>query len=157
MEIKENHLREAPIAQLSAITLNLNRDSKKKAKPYHYKELCFYKNPDDRELPSSYYGSAAVQLVKLGKMPNWALFCFPKLKEAASESYIPDTCAFIDENAIFLHPIKEGNGYKGMLIAREAASDKKIVMTSEKGEQIELSIPTIKTKVIAQESITLYP
>ena len=157
METKENHLREAPVAQLSAITLNINRDPKKKIKPYNYKELCFYKNPDDRELPSTYYGSAAVELVRIGKMPSWALFCFPKLKEAASASYVPDTCAFISENAILLHPIKEGTGYKGMLIAREAASERKIVMESEKGERVELSIPPVRTKIIAEEGVTLYP
>lgn len=59
------------------------------------------------------------------------------------------------EDAILLHPVGHGNGYMGMLIAMESASRRTREMTNEHGQTIKVQMPTIGTKIIADEGVIL--
>ncbi len=73
----------------------------------------------------------------------------------ADPGYVPGLRALVSENAILLHPVKQENGYKGMLIAREAAGSRMIEFEGNNGLVVKLYIPEVKTKVIAEEDVTL--
>ena len=146
---------ERPVAQLTSLTANGMRDPKK-TKPYKYEDFSFYMTREAQDLPDGCYGSAMLQLVKMGKMPSWGLFCFSQLSAGADKTYLPDVCALIAEDAILLHPMRTGEGYEGLLIAQESASNQRRIFVDEHGSTIELTVPHIHTKVIATEGVTLF-
>ena len=106
-------------------------------------------------LPSGRYGSAYMQLVDKKLMPSWALFVFKEMAQGANPNYKSNEPAFFSEHAILLDPKKEAGGYKGMLIALEAAGDQVITFTTGSGERIPLYVPSVFTKVVAEEDVTL--
>ena len=146
---------ERPIAQQSALLANQQRDPKKQQKPFSMDDFAIYKPIDADGTPSGAYGSAMVALVKAKRCPPWALFCYKQLSQAANPDYIPAQAALVADQAVLLHPIKTPDGYKGLLIATEAASDKRLVFRSMEGQQVTLNVPTIPTKVIAEEDVVL--
>lgn len=118
------HEEERPIASLAALTANMNRDPKKQKKPFELKQFCLYQLDEDKNLPSYVYGSAAISAHKLGLLPNWALFCFKDLSSTASKDYVPSNPILLANDALLLHPVRSGKGWKGLLIAEESASGK---------------------------------
>ena len=154
---REYNAAELPIANVSSILVNQNRDPKKQAKPYSFKDFLFFTPLEDRQLPEGHFGAAAIELHRQGRYPSWALFCFSELNKRAAQGYVPRVCALISDDAILLHPIQRDGGYRGMLIAREAASRKVIEFTRDDGEVIKLMMPEIKTKIIAEEESILFP
>tara|TARA_B100001173_G_scaffold308276_1_gene318249 strand:- start:489 stop:1064 length:576 start_codon:yes stop_codon:yes gene_type:complete len=148
---------ELPIAQQSAIIANQNRDKKRKIEPYSAKDFCLYKPAERSDAPSSVYGSAAIAMVENGTFPSWALFCFKELLAIADESYKPFVTALVSPDAILLHPSKIEGGYRGMLIAREAASNQLVEFKHPDGSTVILTMPPVVTKVIAEEGVTLFP
>lgn len=158
-KLKRAHLHalELPTANLSSIIVNQNRNPKKQVKPFTYKDFLFFAPLQDKELPEGHFGAAAMELHRRGDYPSWALFCFSELNQRAAQGYKPQFCALISDDAILLHPVQSNGGYKGMLIAREAASRKVIEFTRDDGEVIKLTMPEIKTKIIAEEEAILFP
>ena len=155
MKYLKLHDQERPVAMLSSIYANSQRDTKKSQKPYSYLDFSFYKPVNTEEVPQSHYGSAYSELIKAGKMPPWALFCFKSLMASVEEGYVPAEPAFIAEDAMLLHPEKVQGGYKGLLIAKESAGDKRRAFTASNGQVINLTVPFVRTKVIADEGAIL--
>ena len=155
MRHRNLHDMERPVAMLSSLYANSQRDPKKSQKPYNYLDFSFYKPFDTGDTPQGQYGAAYIELVKTKRLPSWALFCYKSLVAGAQDGYVPSEPAFVAEDAILLHPEKVGGGYRGLLIAMETASDKRRVFLSSKGEEIVLSVPFISTKVVAEENVTL--
>jgi hypothetical protein len=145
---------ERPIALQTSVISNQNRDPKKN-KASLPEDFSYYLSRQARDLPSGAYGSAAMALIKERRMPPWALFCYKDLSSAADASYTPLEPALMAEDAILLHPIREGAGYKGMLIAMESASEQKRVFRDSDGKETELIIPFVGTKFVAEEDIIL--
>jgi len=148
---------ELPVAQQTVLLANQQRDPKKKAEAYKIEDFSFFKPKDSSKLPSSKYGSAALAMVKDGSFPPWALFCFKELSSIADPGYVPGISGFVSEDAILLHPVKAEAGYKGLLIAKESASNQVRRFNDGRGSSLMLSVPFIHTKIIAEEDITLYP
>ena len=59
------------------------------------------------------------------------------------------------DDAILLHPVKIDNGYSGMLIAAESCANQLRTMTDDEGNEVQLRMPPIPTKYIAEENIHL--
>ena len=155
MDHEKLHALERPVAMLSSIYANSQRDPKKTQKAYTYMDFSFYKPVDSLDIPQSHYGSAYAELVRAKRLPSWALFCFKSLMASVDEGYVPAEPGFVAEDAILLHPEKIQGGYKGLLIAKESAGDQRRSFVNGKGEQIWLTVPFIQTKVIAEEGVTL--
>jgi hypothetical protein len=156
MEKERLYQQELPIAQQTSLIANQQRDPKRTPEPFKASDFSFFKPVDSSERPSGHYGSAALAMIKAGTFPSWALFCFKQLSDIADPSYVPGVAGFVCEDALLLHPIKGEHGYKGLLIARESASNQRRDFTDEKGNTISLSVPPVRTKVIAEEDVTLY-
>lgn len=95
-------------------------------------------------------------MVKEDRFPSWALFCFKQLSEIADTSYVPSVTGFVSKDALLLHPVKEEDGYKGLLIAQESAGNQIRDFVDSKGNKFSLLIPCVKSKVIAEEDVTLH-
>ena len=150
----ELHQAEAPIALLSSLFANANRDSKKKKEPYKMEDFFLFEPRDIRNIPTSVYGSAAMALAEKGLLPSWALFVFKDLKEAADGSP-PSLLAYVCEDVVVLAPVHAGRSLKGMIIAKQSASNRKRRMTSPCGRSIYLQIPLIDGKFFAREDVEL--
>lgn len=97
-----------------------------------------------------------MEAIRTGRFPAWALFCFKDLVSDARKGYKPEIVALTAEDAILLHPVTTPSGIKGLLIAQESASERVVTFTDDYGEEIELLLPFIPTKVVANEDITLH-
>lgn len=131
---------------------NSNRDKKRQPQPYTYLDFSFYKPQDAGETPDGHNGAAYLELIRLKLLPSWALFCYKELASASTPGYVPGEPALISKDAILLHPELKPNGYSGLLIAMESASDEKRVFTSTKGIEVVLQVPYIETKFVAREN-----
>ena len=149
------HEEERPIAQLTALYANGKRDPKKQ-RAYQLKDFCLFAPSDSGDSADGAYGAAALALAEKGKMPTWALFCFNELRAGAEEGYVPDTCAFIASDAMLLHPTQTREGWTGLLIAQESASERYRTFTDDNGNTYHLRVPLVHTKVIAKEGVTLF-
>lgn len=146
---------ERPTALLSSIYVNAKKDPKK-SKPASWADFCFYKPRNDGNSASTENGSAMLLLAKRGLLPPWALFCFPAVTVNADTDYEPNVLAFISEDAILIHPVREETGYRGLLIAMESASScSRAMKNPETGEVFRLEIPHIHTKIVAEEGARL--
>lgn len=153
-QVKAWHVNEAPVALLTSVISNSNRDPKKRREPFKMEDFFLFQPRDSRNIPTSVYGAAAMALVAGNNMPPWALFVFKDLKEAA-EGQPPQLLAFICENAILLAPVFYENRVKGMLIALESASSRRVKMESPCGRNIYVEMPSINGKYYAQEDVEL--
>lgn len=149
------HLEELPVAQVSSILANQSRDTKKRPKPFSATDFCFFSPLENEDLPKGRFGAAALKMIKDGRYPSWALFCYDQLISSATKGYEPEMPALLASDAILLHPVKTNKGYSGMLIAQESASKSFREFSTYDGETVELFVPNIHNKVIAEEDVTL--
>ena len=140
------------MALLASLHANSNRDAKKQREPYNYLDFSFYKPKDAGEKPDGHNGAAYLELIRLRLLPHWALFCYKELSIHATPGYVPGEPALIASDAILLHPELKPNGYTGLLIAMESASDQRRVFTSTKGTEVTLQVPYVETKFVAREN-----
>lgn len=148
------HADEAPISVLSSIVANSNRDSKKRREPYKMEDFFLYQPKDSRNLPSSVYGAAALELVRLEKLPPWSLFAFKALKEAASGSP-PELVAYIGKDVMILAPNREDRDVLGMVIALESSYLKIRELESPCGQRIKVRVPKLIGKFCAEENVLM--
>lgn len=151
----EMHMRELPIAHSMALTANLNRDTKKRSKPYTTQEFCMFTPPELKNTARSRYANAAMALIRAGQFPSWALFCYKDLTANANDNPAPDILCFQSHDAILLAPEIDGSGFEGLLIALESASAQIREMRAPDGSTIKVEIPVITTKVIARDQVHL--
>ena len=142
---------EKPIAALTCLTANINKD--KKTKPFAPEDFYVYKRPDDINGPAMCYGASYLHLIKTKQLPSWALFCYKEVSSSAGGA-VPPLPAIFSENAVLLAPARTEDGYKGMLIAREKAKGLQR-FTSPCGVDVQLIIEDVPTKVVAIEGVEL--
>ena len=133
--------------------VNQARDPKK-SKPVEMSDFYLYEPRELRNLPSGRFGAAAIELVKQGKFPAWALFCFKQLSQAASGSP-PVLLAYIGADCMVIAPVASPGGVTGLLIGMESASDQVRELKSPDGKVVTLKIPFIETKIVAEEDVFL--
>ena len=149
------HAIESPIALLTSVYSNSNRDPKKKREPYKMEDFFLYQNREDRNIPSAVFGSAGMELVKQRIFPQWALFTFKALKES-STGRPPELLAYIGEDVMVLAPVVDGRELKGMVIGRESAQGKERKLKSPCGQEIKILVPRIPGKVFAEENVSMH-
>jgi len=147
------HELELPTALGTAIYVNSQRDPKNNKKLASPLDFAFFK-PLEGNGPAGYYAACYVHLIKTQELPNWALFCYqdvaPSARGKAGGQY-----ALIAEDAILIGPRKTELGYRGFLVAQESASGQVRTFSDPSGNLYKLTLPSIPTKVIAEEDVTL--
>lgn len=152
---RELHEYERPISLLVSQNAEINRNRKKRKKPYTMDEFFLYKDKDDLNLPNARYGAAAKKLIELEQFPAWALFVYKDLVARADGAIPPEDLALIAEDAIILAPTYEDFECHGMLIAMESASDKVRRFSTIHGDFVELRMPKLNAKVSAIEDAVI--
>lgn len=150
----ELHYAERPVALLTQITANIHRDAKKQRKPTPLSEFFMYRRQEMSNLPSGRYGASMLELIKQRQLPSWALFCYKEVTAHASD-VTPTLLAFTHADALILAPRIVNGEVEGLLIAKEAASEKTLKMQSPCGQTIVVKMPYVNTKVIAEEDVSL--
>lgn len=151
---RNHHMLEQPIALLTSIFANTNRDSKKKKDPYKIEDFYLFQETEDKNIPSSTFGAAAMELVKKDQFPRWALFAYKDLKAGASGTP-PSVLAYISDHCLILAPVVTGQSVNGMIIAQEAAYGTECIMHSPCGKTIKVSVPAYNSKFYAEENISM--
>ena len=153
MKQEELHAYEMPIALNTAVYANSQRDPKSNKKAFGPMDFALYK-PLEGEGPDGYYAACYLKALEKKQLPMWALFCYksvaPSARGAAGVNY-----ALIAEDVILVGHRKTDSGFKGLLIAMESASDQDRDFRDQDGNVYTLRVPTIGTKVIAKEDVTL--
>ncbi len=147
------HEQERPVSMLASIMVNQARDPKKN-KPVEMSDFYLYEPRELQNLPSGRFGAAAIELVRKGKFPSWALFCFKQLSQGASGSP-PALLAYIGVDCMVIAPVASPSGVTGLFIGMESASDQVRELKSPDGKVVTLKIPFIETKIIAEEDLVL--
>lgn len=148
------HHNEAPIALLSSLIANANRDPKKRKEPFKMNDFFLFEPKDDKNIPTAVYGSAAMALAERGALPSWALFVFKDLKESA-DGTPPSLLAYLCDDAMILAPVHTGYSVRGMIIAKYKASGQRRMMTSPCGRSVYVEIPAGNGQVFAKEDVEL--
>lgn len=154
MQLDELHYQERPVALLTQITSNIHRDTKKNRKGTPLSEFFMYRRQEVSNLPSGRYGAAMLALIRGGQLPSWALFCYREVTAHAAD-VAPSLLAFVHPDAMLLAPVSKDGEVEGLLIAKEAASEKVLEMRSPCGQTITVKMPYVGTKIIAEEDVSL--
>ena len=139
-----------PTAQLSALTANLNRDSKQNRKPFTADDFCFF---GDREanLPEERAARAYMKLEALEELPDWAVFCAPDFMHGEGKAFLSDP-ALRGDGFLLLAPLEIDDGFRGLLIAQYKVSGATIQAAWE-GDVYEVEVPKFKNFVTAQSEV----
>ena len=133
----------------------MNRDKKKKKKPFSIDEFYFYADRSKLDLPEARFGAAMMRLIEQQKFPTWALFVYKDLKSRANEALPPELLCYSCDDAIILAPDADNESVTGMLIALESCSNQWRTMQSPCGSTIRALLPEMTAKVQAIEEATL--
>lgn len=132
----------------------LYRDRKKQKRPYTIEDFYMYMDREARKLPSSRYGAAFRELLRMNMCPSWALFVYKDLISLEGGK-APEEIALIHDECIILAPDFNDGECRGMLIGLESASNKILEFKSTLGHFITLKVPIIGSKVVADEEACL--
>lgn len=151
---RELHDQELAVANLTALTANMNRDTKKVKTPYSVIDFCFFAGEEERNTPDAINAAAFMELHKRGELPRWALFVFPQMKGLASDCAPPEPLAALGDGVVLLAPQIRNGGVEGLLLATQEVSGKEVRVTMN-GEVRTASIPTFEEFVLARENVFL--
>lgn len=149
----ELHALERPQAQVSQLVYNTNISKKNKALALD--KFYMYQPTENKNIAASRFANAAQALIKAGKFPSWALFCYKDLVAQANDLTPPDVLCYQSESAIILAPEVDQNHVTGLLIVLEEADESIQTMHSNTGHTIKVRMPHVHTKVVAQDDVRL--
>lgn len=147
------HSLELPVAQLTSLMANVNRDAKKQRKPYAMEDFCFF---IDREAlkPEAQAASAYRRLLDDGLLPPWALFCFADFKDATASKRPSAEVAILGDGWILLAPIEIDGGFQGLLVAEQRVAGQTL-QGAFMDEQVEVELPAFQEFVLAKAGVHL--
>ena len=123
-------MRELPVAQLSALLANINRDSKKN-KPFSLYDFTLF---HERDLAEGFPPDAALVAIALRrerKLPDVLIGVWPQLINAAKQgSKVPEVRALISDDLTvgLLAPKPVGRDWKGLLAVSQHPPDSWVVL-----------------------------
>lgn len=109
---------ELPVAQLTALMANVNRDSK--APAFSTEQFCFYREAPEPDGLSAETAAVALALRHEGRCPQLVLAAWPQVLEAAKQSAAPPAIRALhseDGTIWVLAPRWESGNVRGGLVA----------------------------------------
>ena len=149
---RELHEAELPVANLTALTANLNRDVKKNRTPYKVTEFCFYADREDRNDPDAINAAAYMALLKDGKIPAWALYIYPDMKSNAGDTAPPDDLAAIGQDFLLIAPQPVNGGMEGLLLAKQRVAGE-LILVKVGNTSVRVRVPEFEESVVAREYV----
>lgn len=109
------------VAQLVALTANLNRDSKKVPKPFRLEDFCLFRErPKDDAAISAVAAAIAMDLHAEGRCPPLLIAAWPQVLAALKEGTATPAIRALhsnDDSVWILAPKWEGRHIRGALVA----------------------------------------
>ena len=122
---------ELPIAQLTSLTANINRDSKRSPKPFTLQDFAlFYQQDQSQGFPPE-AGMVALSLHREERLPSVLIAVWPEVLSAAKQATsMPDIRALIseDDSVALLAPQPEGRHWRGLLAVSQYPPKGKIIL-----------------------------
>jgi hypothetical protein len=115
-------MQEIPVAQLVALTANINRDSKRRPKPFGLSDFLIYQSKPETEGLSPAAAMAALSLRKEGRLPDVMIGVWSEILQAASQGQrMPANRALISAcgRVALLAAEPEGSNWRGLLAVNE--------------------------------------
>jgi len=104
------------------MTANLNRDQKKRKKPYALSDFTFFAALEEQAQAPAAAGAAMLQLIRDNEFPSFGLFIYSQLREAGQGVDVPKRVALRAENCIVLAPYRKSQTqWAGLLICEAPA------------------------------------
>lgn len=153
--MQELHDAERPTATLTSVLSNVNRSSKRHAKPFTPEDYYWYQPNKEGKYPKARFGAAAKVMIEMELMPAWALFVYKDLKVLQDDAMPPEPLCLVHDNAIILGPVFGDRQVSGMLIAQHNASNQTLEMRTPDGGVYRVAMPRIDAAVMAEEDIDL--
>ena len=140
------------MANLTALTANLNRDPKKVKTPYKASDFCFFANAGEKNDPDEINAAAYFDLIENKLLPAWALFVFSDMKKMKSSIPAPDPVAALGDGFVLLAPQPVNGGMEGLLIAEKRVSGQVIEVTLGR-MKVKVTVPEFEEMLLAREDI----
>lgn len=141
------------MAQLVALTANMNRDPKKNRKPFSTEDFCtFIDRASNR--PEEEAALAFMALVREKELPHWALGFFADFKHGKITKRPTKELAMVGEDVILLAPIEIHEGFEGTLIAEQSASEQ-IRTVIYNDVEFNIQVPKFEGMMFAQAGMTV--
>ncbi len=149
---KELHEMELGVANLTALTANLNRDGKKQKTPYKLTDFCFFAEAADRNDPDAEPAAAYMKLLETGDLPSWALFVYSDMKSMSGQCEAPEPLAAVGDGFVLLAPEPRNGGMEGLMLATSKVSGQEIEVQIG-GHTAVVTVPDFEGTVIAREHV----
>ena len=149
---RELHEQELGVANLTALTANLNRDPKKTKQPYQPHDFCFFAAATDGNNPDAINAAAYFDLIDKKQLPPWALFVFSEMKKMKSPMPAPDPVAAIGDGFILLAPTPVNGGMEGLLMAQQRVSGLTIEVSLGR-MKLKVNVPEFEEMILAREEV----
>lgn len=117
-------------------------------------DFFLYESKEDMNIPSSVYGSAAMELASRRLLPSWALFIYKDLR-SASDGNAPELLAYIGDDVILLAPVHRDKKIKAMVISMESSYGNTRSLQSPCGREVTVRCPVGVNKFFAQENLEI--
>ena len=128
-------LLEYPIAQLSTLTANINRDTKRQKKPFDLHDFLLFTEKTDINAIRPEAGAAALTLRATGKqLPSVLIAVWPDIVRAAQQcTKPPEIRALISEcrSVALIAPIREHDSWRGLLAVTQQPPGGVVVLHDE--------------------------
>jgi len=151
----ELHEEEVPVANLAALTANINRNADDRKEPYRLEDFAFYGEREEATRVGSAAGAAFKAAGVAGLLPPWALFCWEAVTAGVQDpppgaSQEPPAVAFGD-GVVVAAPEEVGGTLRGLLVARKEASGKAVEIRTPAGQTYRIRVPEFPDFVIARD------
>ena len=141
------------MAQLIALTANMNRDPKKNRKPFSTEDFCTFIDRASNK-PEEEAALAFMALVREKELPHWALGFFSDFKHGAITKRPTKELALVGEDVILLAPLEIHEGFEGTMIAEHSASEQ-IRTVMYNGMEWTIQVPKFEGMMFAQAAMTV--
>lgn len=149
---RELHEQEMGVANLTALTANINRDAKKTKAPFKPHDFCFFADATDGNDVDEINAAAYFALIESKQLPPWALFVFAEMKKVKSSLPAPEPVAAVGDGFILLAPSPANGGIEGLLMAEQRVSGKTIDVTLGR-MTIRVNVPEFEEMLLAREEV----
>ena len=149
-----------PIAQLTALTANLNRDDKKRPEPYGLADFCLFGEVEEGAQPPAAAGAAMLELIRRNLFPSFGFGpWYPDLEKAGKDEPVPPRLILAAEDALLLAPWRvDAEHWGGFLIAEASSAGQRRAFYSENGDEVVLTVPAViadRGATVAEEAAKL--
>ena len=149
---RELHEGEIGIANLTALTANLNRDPKKVRTAYKSSDFCFFATAGEKNEPDEINAAAYFELIEKKLLPSWALFVYSEMSKMKSSTPAPDPAALLGDGFVLLAPQPVNGGMEGLLIAEQRVSGRVIDVKFGR-MKLRVTAPEFSETLLAREGI----